>query len=204
MYSEIAKKLDVSKSTAYSWTSKAPLSKYQINLLQNKLKKLRAEQIRKFVVIHKQKRAEKDLLINNSAATIVKNVNFSKNTKRLLCATLFWCEGGKDVNSGIRFINSDPLLVSKFIDLFRESFDIDETKFRALLHLHEYHDKSKQLLYWSGITKIPTKQFYNPYLKPNTGKNFRVNYPGCISLRYLDSSFAKLLRAIYLEFGKRA
>jgi hypothetical protein len=119
-----------------------------------------------------------------------------------MCSLLFWAEGQKDVRAGVTFINSDPNMIQTFLKLFRHSFEVDESKFHALVHLHEYHDTKVQLEYWSKLTGIPLKQFWKPYLKPHTGKNKRIDYPGCISIRYLDSQFGKLLKMIYIEFSK--
>lgn len=117
---------------------------------------------------------------------------------------MFWCEGEKDVRSGIRFINSDPVMIQTFLSLLRTSFPIKEEKFRALVHLHGYHDPVEQQRFWSEVTGIPLERFHKPYLKPNTGRNTRPGYPGCISIRYQDSSLGKALKMIYSEFGKSA
>jgi hypothetical protein len=70
------------------------------------------------------------------------------------------------------------------------------------VHLHDYHNADHQQLYWSGVTNIPLNQFHKPYLKPHTAKNKRPGYPGCLSLRYLDSRLGNLLKMIYIEFSK--
>ncbi len=125
----------------------------------------------------------------------------SKEHSKLLCATIFWCEGGKDVSGGIYFTNSDPSLIATFLYLLRDSFAIDEVRFRALIHLHSYHDPTERLAFWSEVTNIPVSQFYHPYQKLHSGKNRRAGYPGCISVRYLDTNTARLLKTIYEEFA---
>jgi len=79
---------------------------------------------------------------------------------------------------------------------------VDETKFRALIHLHEYHDESKQKKFWSDITKISENKFQKSYLKINTGKRIKENYPGCISIKYYDAKIFKELKALYKSFYK--
>ncbi len=37
----------------------------------------------------------------------------------------------------------------------KQSQKLDETKFRALLHLHDYHDEKKSKTFWSRISGIP-------------------------------------------------
>lgn len=141
------------------------------------------------------------LAIAVSARRTVKSIDLNEDHSRLLCAIFFWCEGGKDTRSGIRFMNSDPAMIRTFLHLLRSSFKIEESRLRALIHLHQYHDPQKQLSFWSKITDIPPHQFHRPYLKMNTGKNLRPNYPGCVSIRYNDSSLGKLLEMIYIEFS---
>lgn len=201
LYSEISDELGVSKSTAYSWTRSIPLTKRGKKLLDSKKQKSQIDKIDNLAVINKRRRIKRDELIEEQAKEIVEGLTVNSSYRKLICSVMFWCEGGKDIAAGIQFINSDPKMVSTFLKLLRQSFDIDESKFRALLHLHEYHDPAKQLQYWSNITNIPTSQFHKPYQKPNTGLNKKENYPGCVSIRYLDRSLGKLLQMIYTTYS---
>ncbi len=95
------------------------------------------------------------------------------------------------------FANSDAKTVSTFISLLYKSFQLDPGKFRALIHVHEYHNEKDIRDYWSRITGIPLAQFYKSYLKPNTRKRIREGYMGTISIRYYDYKVALELRWIY-------
>jgi hypothetical protein len=99
-------------------------------------------------------------------------------------------------------MNADPEMIKYFLCAFRNSFNLKENKFRALIHLHKYHNAKKQLKFWSNITKIPANQFNKPYLKKNTGKNKKENYPGCISIRYYDKKVFKELVSVYKKLYK--
>lgn len=120
---------------------------------------------------------------------------------KLLASFLFWTEGGKSTDGYVFFINSDPKMFSLFVYLLRHSFNIDESKFRAMIHIHEYHN-NKQLHFWSSLTDIPINQFSKSYLKPHTGKRKRQNYQGCIRIRirYYDHKIALELRSLYNTF----
>lgn len=201
LYSEVAKKLGIAKSTAYVWTRTLDLTEDENQRILKHYSEAQQRKIENLANINKKNRQQRDLQIKSNAHKMMKNTKLTKNHDRLICAIMFWCEGGKNVSGGIKFINSDPRMIQSFLALFRKSFDVDEAKFRALVHLHEYHDKEEQLKYWSELTKIPTSQFHKPYLKIHTGKNKREGYPGCISLRYLDTSLGKLLKMIYIEFS---
>ena len=70
------------------------------------------------------------------------------------------------------------------------------------MHLHEYHDEEKQKKYWSKIANIPLKQFHRSFLKQNTKKRIRDNYPGCVSVSYYNAQIAKELIVLYNCFAK--
>ena len=74
----------------------------------------------------------------------------------------------------------------------RFSFKLDERKFRAMLHLHDYHNEKKI---------IPISQFSKSYKKPHTGKRKREGYPGSTRIRYYYSKIALELRTIYNTFA---
>src|SRR6185369_13954076 len=96
--------------------------------------------------------------------------------------------GNKSPRSFITFTNSDPDLVATFLRLFRNSFDLDEKRFRVLMHLHKYHNEEVQRNFWNKITRIKNEQFYRSYLKPNSGKYKKEGYQGCIKVQYTDVS----------------
>jgi len=129
-----------------------------------------------------------------------KKAKLNREAAKILCAMIYWCEGAKNHYSGVRFTNSDPKLVKTFLVLFRASFDLDESKFRVCVHLHGYHDASKQLDFWSKVTNIKRGQFIQPYRKPNTSKRIREGYQGCISIYYHSNDMARHLLMIAKAF----
>ena len=202
LFSEIAERLGVAKSTVFVWTSSLPLSISQKNRAHDRLMVLKRKNAVKLTEAKRQKVREQAALDRKAAQDILKALHMSVDYKKLLCAALFWCEGEKDVTSGVRFINSDPLMVKKFLALLRESFNLDEAKFRALVHLHDYHDVDTQQKYWSELTGIPLVQFHKPYQKCHTGKQTKAGYQGCISVRYGDAALGRLLKATFIEYSK--
>ncbi len=196
--SRIAKMLQIAKSTSSIWVRdvemKAP-AKFRLDgrsvegKTRGALERKRRLSIRYRVI---------DQSVKDDLADFIP----SKTIKRLLCAFLYWGEGSK-TRKDLRFINSDPKLIATFLTLFRGSFAIDELKLRARLHIHEYHDKNKQLIFWSKITKIPIYRI-SIYRKPNTGKRIREGYPGCISINYADSVIFTALTGYYRLLDMRA
>lgn len=197
-YQEISKNLNVAKSTAYNWTNKI--------ILNNKARKRIAGRLAIGMVkakeVLKEKRDKIIKEINDKTAQYSSQSKYDKEINRLLCSLLYWAEGEKN-RSSIVFTNSDPLMIECFLTLIRSSFKLDEKKFRALIHVHEYHDEKELKNYWSNITNIPLSQFLKSYLKPHTKKTIRKGYKGTISIRYYDYKIALELGFIYNRFAER-
>lgn len=196
---EISKKLGISKSTAYSWLHNIKLSEFA----QKRITKLGNDGRRKGVMSNKARRDSEEYEISNKVKLHFEKFDISKFDGKIACALLYWCEGSKNKsNSAVSFTNSDPEVIQYFLSVFRRSFNIDEKKFRGLIHLHEYHDAKKQLRYWSGITGIPASQFNKPFLKKHTGINKKENYPGCLNVKYYDSKIYKEIIFILKHLAK--
>jgi len=193
---EISKALNIAKSTASLWLK-------DIQLNQPALSRLKERKILgqyKTSLLWKTRRKEQNNKDQSQAKVFFKSLTLSLPFNKLILAVLFWTEGSKSTKE-ISFINSDPQMISTFLRLLRACYSISESKFRCLLHAHEYHDVPRQLKYWSQLTNIPLTQFSKTYLKPNTGKRKKTNYPGSLRVRYYDSMIARELTAIYNVFA---
>lgn len=196
---EIAKKLEIASSTASSWVGNVVLDSEAINRLKQRqiLGQYKTAQIRKDKT--KAVNAQEEKL----AKSLLKSIKFNENINMMCCALLYWAEGSK-TESSIGFTNSDPKMISTFLKLFRNSFfGIDESKFRCLVHIHEYHDEEKTKNFWSTVTGVPLSQFQKCYLKPHTAHRKKDGYQGTLSLRYYDSRIVQKLKAIYNMFSSR-
>lgn len=193
---EISQKLIISKGTASLWLR-------ELDLNEEAKKRIKQKSIQGFRNSLKSKKKNRELLhkdIFNKNIFVLNSILHSKNLNKLLCSILYWCEGNKDQGS-VRFTNSDPAMIKIFITLFRKSFRLDEARFRACIHIHEYHNDNVQKKYWSKITNIPIKQFSKSYKKSNTGPRSRKNYQGCISVRYNDTKISKELNSLWRLFA---
>ncbi len=198
-FREIAEILYISKSTAALWAGHIEINKKGITRLQSLSEKGRENAFRT-----RSNKKNKLLLVISERAESVVNENFklSLGYQKILCALLYWCEGEKSDNS-VRFVNSDPELIRVFLHLLRNGFAIEESRFRICLHLHSYHNADEQIEFWAGVAGIPKSQFTKCYIKPNTGKRKKMNYPGCVSVRYNDSSLAFELKMLYTFFAHK-
>lgn len=191
--SEISERLKVAKSSVSLWVRDVTLTKLAKRKLLKRIK------IGQFISAENKKaktRALEQKYIEDAGLEILRSPNYGK----IICAIMYWCEGTKNPHSGLTFTNSDPVLVAKFLELLRKSFDIDESKFHPCIHLHNYHSPSKQLDFWSKVTKINKRQFIKPYRKPNSGKRIHSNYQGCISVKYHSTDLARRVMATAKAF----
>ncbi len=182
-FREISEKIGIAKSTASLWLRDIDLSRKA----KKRITELGIRGRKKGIETNKKKRKVEDDLIREKVRKYFSNSEHLKIDPKIACALLYWCEGTKcNGNKAVSFSNADPEMIKYFLYVFRQAFKLNEKKFRALIHLHEYHNAKKQLIFWSGVTDISTEQFNKSYIKSNTGKNKKENYPGCVNVKYSD------------------
>jgi len=196
---ELKDTLKVSKSSISLWVRNVKLSKKAKTRLE---KRYTVAQLASQKSI-KEKTRQKTEIANQFAKDIIGKSVLSQETSLVICAMIWWCEGNKGVRNAVIFTNSDPELVKSFLFLLRSSLDLDERKFRVLMHLHGYHDEKVQKIFWSKITNIPQTQFNKSYLKPTNGKYKKENYQGCIKVSYNDVAIARRLESVAKLFMER-
>ncbi len=115
-------------------------------------------------------------------------------------AALYAGEGSK-TDGSVRFANTDPQMVRFFCAWLRRFFDIDESRLRVCVYLHEGLDLDAAECYWSRIIGIPRAQFRKPYraaANPSIRRNKHEH--GCVYVRYACSrthrSIMGLVRAL--------
>lgn len=156
---EIAKKLNIAKSTVHSWVSKIVLTKKQFNKIQTK------------------NPASKTFLGNRSSDSTSKRardtrLNFQKIGKleigkislHLMGCMLYWGEGAKDKNA-VRLTNYDPEILKIFIKFLRECYQItnDLIKIYVISYSKETVDENES--FWTDFLELP---------KSSLGKSFIV------------------------------
>lgn len=196
----ISRKLHIAISTSSVWLRNVVISPSGYQRMKIKKEDSRYSMSQKWI------KKRKDQYSTNfaNAQAMLQAVNLKdQNLAKVLCSILFWAEGNKDF-SHIRFTNSDPEMITTFLSFFRRGYNLDERKFRACIHLHEYHNYVQIHNYWSSITGIPLNKFRKAYLKPHTGIRKKDQYKGCITIYYFDSSIAHQLEALYNAISSSA
>jgi hypothetical protein len=99
-------------------------------------------------------------------------------------AALYAGEGSKTGNA-VTFANTDPAMVAFYCAWLRRFFDIDESRLRVRVYLHEGLDLDAAEAFWSDITGVPRAQFRTPYrakADPSIRRAKHLN--GCVYVRY--------------------
>jgi transcriptional regulator with XRE-family HTH domain len=198
-FREISERIGISKSTASLWLRDVNLSR----IAKKRIYKLGVDGRNKGNESVRNRIADEDKKILANVKNSINQCALLKNDLKVICALLYWCEGGKTEKSQLTFINSDPKLIEYFLGILRKAFNVDEKRFRVLVHVHNYHNIEKQIKFWSNITRIPETQFTKPYNKPNTGKRIKEDYQGCISIRYYGREIRQEMLFLINEISKQ-
>ena len=169
---EIAEKLGVSKSSVSLWTRDVPF--------QPHLGRFGARS-RGPNALQRRKQAEIERLRAEGVARIGR---LSQKEFLVAGAALYAGEGAKTDHS-VKFTNSDPYLVGFFCCWLREFFEIDESRLRLRLYLHEGLDLDAAVSHWVAVTRIPGSQMTKPYRAVPDPTIRKAKHPyGCISVVY--------------------
>lgn len=193
--SEVATKLKVSQSSVSLWTKDivlSPEAQKRIHSIVLSRRDAVANTLRK------KKRNRLELADRVATEEMHLGISFLRPNMFSLLAMIYFCEGNKN-DSNVGFTNSDPELMRLFIQLLRKCFSLDESKFRACLHAHDYHDIEKQKKFWSGVIDIPLQQFTRTYNKKSAHVFKKLGYQGCLRVNYYDAHVARVL----LAFAKK-
>jgi transcriptional regulator with XRE-family HTH domain len=97
---------------------------------------------------------------------------------------LYAGEGAK-TDGAVKLANSDPRMIQLFVRWLRRFFDIDESRLRLRLYLHDGLDIDEANRFWSKVTGIPIDQFGKPYRAVPDPSIRRSKHPmGCPSVIY--------------------
>ena len=188
-YSEILKEIPVAKSTLSLWLRSVGLSKRQKQRLTEK--KL-ASMKRGWEACH-QKRLNITELIKNNAKKEIKEI--TKRDLWLIGTALYWAEGAKEKkwNSGVglKFSNSDPIMISFFLKWLKKICLISPRDIIYELYIHKTANWKSAVKYWGKVISIPSSKIrvYFKHNKINTKrKNIGKDYYGLIMVRVRRST----------------
>ena len=108
-------------------------------------------------------------------------------------AALYAGEGDKGDHC-VGFTNSDPRMILAFVTWLRHFFEVDESRLRIRLYLHEGLDLDTASDFWAELTGIPRSQHHKPYRAESNPSIRKAKHPmGCPKVVY---SCSRTLREI--------
>jgi hypothetical protein len=116
---------------------------------------------------------------------------------------LYAGEGSKR-DGEVVFANTNPSMVAFFCAWLRRFFDVDESRLRVRVYLHQGLDLDAATDFWSTVTGIPASQFRRPYRAVDDGSVRRTKHAnGCVSVSYgctrTHRSIMGLIRALLIS-----
>jgi hypothetical protein len=178
---EIATELGVAKSTVSHWVR-------DVEFVQQPRQRSRRDYRTTKLALRKQ--AEIDALLEEGRQRI------GRLTERelLVAGTALYAGEGAKTDGVVKFANSDPRMILFFVTWLRRFFEVDESRLRLRLYLHEGLDLDGANAFWSHLTGIPQSQFGRPYRAVPDPSIRRSKHPnGCPAIAY---SCARTHRAI--------
>lgn len=103
----------------------------------------------------------------------------------LVAGVALYAGEGAKTNGAVGLANTDPTIIAFFCAWLRRFFDIDESRMRARLYLHEGLDLAEATDRWSALTSIPQDQFLRPYRARADETRRRAKHThGCVTVTY--------------------
>ena len=120
----------------------------------------------------------------------------------LIAGLALYAGEGTKGDGRVALANTDPKILGFFCRWLRTFFDIDETRVRVALYLHEGLDLDAAMALWSEVTGVPPEQFSKPYRAVAKGGIRSSKHPyGCATVRYSCSRTHRqvmgLMRALF-------
>ncbi len=103
----------------------------------------------------------------------------------LVAGVALYAGEGAKTDGNVIFANTDPKMVAFFCAWLRRYFDLEETRLRVRVYLHQGLDLDAAHRYWSEVTAVPLDQFRAPYraeANPSIRRNKHEH--GCVYVAY--------------------
>lgn len=183
-YSEIRKRLGVSKSTLSYWLQEYPLTAAKILELRRKGWQKGEASREKYRLTMRKKQEALDQNVYDEQHSLLEE-NLSKQNFYIAGLMLYLAEGAKRKKGSIVLANTDPRLIRFFIKWMDEFLSISRSSVKVQLHLYENMDIRHEKAFWCERLGIKDSQLYKHSvrkLKKNSFSYESTNRHGTCSL----------------------
>ena len=188
---EIAKELSVSTSSVSLWVREIVLTDKQLKRLENK-QSINLEKMRQ------SKKAYSDICRKKRVEWQIEGAKRIEDIRFMAGCMLYWGEGSKTCPSMTIITNSDPDIITFFINFLNEQFGIKPSELKAFINCHLDHGLTYNEIreYWSELCKIPISNFYKPKLHEGVertkGKHKKLKY-GTMQIRLSNVAVTQMI-----------
>jgi len=194
-YKEIIEVISASKDTISHWCRDIELTDDQIKRLIEKRNTGAKIGCFKGAKVQKERR----LAVTQKLRELgIEDVGSLSKRERFLVGIALYAGEGAKKDGDISFANSDPRMIKFMISWFREFMEIDETRIRGAMWLHEGLSERKAKKFWSDLTGIPINHFHKTYIAKNKkgSKKIRkhLHKHGIFSIRYASTEWHRRLQ----------
>lgn len=202
---EIAKVLNVSKSTVSMWCRDIALTQKQKEILKKNSLTGRDIGSLKGAQTNHRRRLNNVEKLKKEAIREIGCV--SKRDLLMLGIGLFWGEGSKEDNRFI-FINSDPKMIMVMYEILKNVLKIPKESFKVGIQINESHKQRIDVVlkFWSSLLDLPPSQFNKTYYVKTPHKKIYENhdrYFGVLRLRVNSGSELQRRMLGYVEAVSR-
>jgi len=199
---DIENTLNIPRSTLSGWLHNIKLSKKQKERLHKKwlvaLVKARA----KASEVHKRNRLERMRKIEYGVKEFTSDIIIDRKLGEIIFSIFYLAEGAKKHKGKIEISNTDPEILTAFLELFRYLYSPKESRLRCYLHLRMDQSEKATENYWSRILHVPKSQFVKTQVDERTIEPTFKNYKGVCSVYYCDTNLHKRVMTIGKELIK--
>ena len=113
----------------------------------------------------------------------------------MFCLGLYAGEGSKTAGT-VSMANTNPRYVRALLSWLRSEFEIDESRLRARLYLHEGLDLGAAMGHWARCIGIDLDRFHKPYRAVADDTLRSQKHPhGCATIVYSDTQLHRRVMA---------
>jgi len=189
---QIARTLNVSKSSASLWCRNVQLTPTQANLIREKA--IRAGHAGRLLGAEANRTKKLNAIAEYTENGKVITAHLTDREILLVGAAIYWGEGSKV--GQLSFVNTDKDMVLFMFRWFQVALNVKKVEFMPRIYINEQHIRRRKQIekYWSLLLSMPLSQFSRTVFirRPQRKKYINhSNYYGLLSLRIRRSTHMK-------------